>query len=121
MLTPEECARARAGAGDARLERLEDFIEANLTEPMTRETLASVVGVSLRTINRDFRARHGLGVMAFVRRRRLEAARRALLDAEPGSARIQDIALRFGFTEFGKFSAGYRRAFGELPSRTLHR
>ena len=121
MLTSDESAERRAGVGDARLDQLEDYIDANLTEPMTRETLANVVGVSLRTINRDFKARHGVGVMAFVRRKRLEAVRRALLDAELGSTRVQDVALHFGITELGRFSAAYRQAFGELPSRTLSR
>ena len=35
--------------------------------------------------------------------------------------RVSDVALRWGFTHFGRFSLEYRRMFGESPRETLKR
>ena len=37
------------------------------------------------------------------------------------SATVTDVALNSGFTQFGRFAAEYRKAFGELPSATVRR
>jgi transcriptional regulator GlxA family with amidase domain len=56
--------------------------------------------------------------MAFVKRVRLENARRALQrQGEPVS--VIDIASQCGFLNPGHFARDYRLAFGELPSQTL--
>jgi AraC-like DNA-binding protein len=40
----------------------------------------------------------------------------------PGqTSTISDIALKWGFRHMSRFSAYYRKAFGELPSNTLNR
>ena len=57
--------------------------------------------------------------MGFLRRRRLEAARRDLASAEPGSVTVTDVALRFGFAHLGRFAGSYFETFGELPSQAL--
>lgn len=54
-------------------------------------------------------------------RLRLHRTRRALLLAELGSISISQVMHRQGFFEHGRFSAEYRRAFGELPSQMLAR
>jgi AraC-like DNA-binding protein len=59
--------------------------------------------------------------MTFLRERRFEAARAALEAATPERETVTDIALRHGFSHLGRFSAEYRRRFGERPSETLSR
>ena len=49
---------------------------------------------------------------------RLEAAQRALLKAKRHET-VAEIAQRFGFSHLGRFSAQYRRLYGQLPSQTL--
>jgi AraC family transcriptional regulator, ethanolamine operon transcriptional activator len=51
---------------------------------------------------------------------RLNGALRDLLGAAPG-CRVADVAARWGFRHLPRFAEQYRRAFGELPSRTLQR
>ena len=49
----------------------------------------------------------------------MNAARRELRDASPGSTTVTRVATRWGFTELGRFAGEYRAMFGELPSETL--
>ena len=104
-----------------RVARVEDYLMAHLRDPITSDQLAQVSGVSIRTLSREFRVRHGVGPMGFLRQRRMEAVRRELLAAAPDSTRVSKIATQYGFTDWGKFSAAYKAAYGELPSQTLRR
>jgi tetratricopeptide (TPR) repeat protein/AraC-like DNA-binding protein len=51
---------------------------------------------------------------------RFDAARRELLRGLP-ETRVMDVALRYGFSHYGRFSVDYRRRFDETPSMTLKR
>jgi TolB-like protein len=82
--------------------------------------LVSHCGVSERTLRKHFRAFMGVSPLDYWRRLRLAAAREALLKGADGSS-ITEVAARFGFTHFGRFSQLYRRRFGETPSATLQR
>lgn len=42
-----------------------------------------------------------------------------LISARPENAKVSDIALRYGFTELGKFSLLYKSVYNERPSKTL--
>jgi AraC-like DNA-binding protein len=108
-----------ARSDEANLRHTEDWIVAHLDEPITRANLCAVSGMNLRTLTRAFRRRHGQSPMAFVRERRLDEVRRRLLGAIRAETSVSDIALDHGFCHLGRFSADYRRAFGELPSETL--
>ena len=92
-----------------------------LREPVTVDDVCAACGVSRRALFAAFQAHHAAGPMAWLRRRRLEAAR-ALLEkpARPGM-RVADVALELGFSHVGEFAAAYGRAFGEPPSSTLRR
>jgi len=59
--------------------------------------------------------------MAFLRDRRLEAARHELLVADAGEISVTEVALGLGFTHLSRFANEYRKAFGELPSETFRR
>jgi len=66
-----------------------------------------------------FQQKHGVGPMAFLRRRRLEAIYLELLSAEPSSKTVTQVASSYGFSHFGKFAIEYKTAFGESPSLSL--
>lgn len=115
-------ADTRRGGDDGypvSLRRAEDYILAHLADPMSLADIAEVAGVSARALSKAFRKRHGTGPMGFLKARRLEAAQRALLSAEPDQTTVTDIALHFGFIHLGQFAADYRKVFQELPSETL--
>jgi AraC-like DNA-binding protein len=107
--------------GDDRLRRAEEYLAARLRESVSLAEVAAAAGVSVRTLSRGFRERHGVGPIGFLHRRRLEAARGDLLATAPGYATVTEVAHRYGFAHTGRFAIAYRRAFGESPSTTLRR
>jgi AraC-like DNA-binding protein len=108
-------------AGDDSLRRAEEFLAASVSKAVSLAEVAAASGVSVRTLTRGFRERHGIGPIRFLHRRRLEAARRDLLASSPGEARVTDVAHRYCFAHTGRFAIAYRRTFGESPSETLRR
>ena len=103
----------------ALISRAEEYLCAHLTDPVSRAALADATGVSIRTLSRCFTKRWGTGPMGFLKARRMEAAYRDLLGAEPGETSVTEVASRYGFIQFGKFAGEFKRAFGESPSATL--
>jgi AraC-like DNA-binding protein/Tfp pilus assembly protein PilF len=100
--------------------RAMDAMQSGAGRSWTVTELASVAGVSSRTLQRQFLAFLGKTPGAMLRDINFERARRELLRGSPG-ARVMDIALCSGFQHCGRFSAEYRRRYGEKPSQTLNR
>ena len=114
-------APAPAGLRDeAPLRLAEAWIEQNLGEPIGVAEIAAAAGVGANALRAGFRARHGLGPLAFLRQRRLEHARRRLQAPLPTTS-VTAVALDCGFFHLGRFAASYRERFGEPPSATLAR
>jgi adenylate cyclase len=82
--------------------------------------LTMVSGVAERTLAKHFRNVLGLSPLNYARQLRLTAAREGFLHGAHGGS-VTEVATHFGFTHLGRFSAQYRRAFGEPPSTTLRR
>lgn len=99
---------------------VEEYIEANWDKPLDIETMANLSGVSARSLFRQFRKTRGHSPADFVKRVRLDHARRMLEQANSESSVVQ-IALKCGFQNAGHFARDYRVIFGELPSATLQR
>jgi AraC-like DNA-binding protein len=112
--------RPAADAAPRQVRRAEDFIDANLNQPITVEAIADATGVSARSIFKGFRDSRGCSPMEFVKSRRLERAHEMLRAAEPGVT-VTGVALSCGFANTGHFARNYRGRFGELPSETLAR
>jgi AraC-like DNA-binding protein/tetratricopeptide (TPR) repeat protein len=100
--------------------RVLDAMHANVGRRWRISELASVAGVSSRTLQRQFSCFLGKSPQAMQREIGLEQARQALLQGAPGD-KVRDVALRCGFPHFGRFSVEYRRRYGEAPSATLKR
>jgi AraC family ethanolamine operon transcriptional activator len=75
--------------------------------------------VSERTLEYAFREQVGMPPARYLRLRRLNGARRELRAAAPGTERVRDVAMRWGFWQLGRFAVEYRRLFAERPSDTL--
>ncbi len=111
--------RVMTTSPDLILERAERYIAGNLAEELTLDEIVTAAETSASTLLRAFRLHRGSTPMRYVKQLRLEAVHRALLAAEPGAATVSDLASDFGFLQFGRFAADYKRTFGELPSETL--
>ena len=96
------------------------YMRANMAERITLTGLASACGVPERTLLRQFQRFVGIAPLAYLRRMRLDAAKRELASAQNNAA-ICDIAMRCGFSHLGRFATEYRRLFGETPSSTRQR
>jgi AraC-like DNA-binding protein len=115
----EESGKRPSRSNPAGIRRAEDYLMANLSNPISIADVAAVAGMSARNLSRGFRHHRGTTIKEFIKERRLEAANRALLAAEPGETNVTRVALEFAFEQLGRFSAEYKKAFGELPSETL--
>jgi AraC-like DNA-binding protein len=97
-----------------------DYIERNLSAPLSVGDIARAVDTSVRTLQTQFRADLQQTPIGYVFNRRLERAREDLADASPGgTATVTTIASRWGFNHLGRFATSYRARFGESPSQTL--
>jgi AraC-like DNA-binding protein len=120
----EACWTAEVARGEGSrdvLLRAEEFLAAHMQTAVSLPEVAAAAGVSLRTLTRAFHNKHGVGPIGILRQRRMQAVRRDLLEAEPGSESVTRVALRYGFAHLGRFAGEYRKAFGEYPSETLRR
>jgi AraC-like DNA-binding protein len=96
-----------------------DYIHVHLTEPLGWETLCHQVGVSRRTLEYAFRNVSGVSPGQYIKLRRLAAARKMLVEADPAQTTVTSIALKYGFHHLGSFSIDYKSLYGESPSQTL--
>jgi AraC-like DNA-binding protein len=105
---PEPAGRHKAAMLAARRE-----IEASLGSPsLNVASLCRRLGISRSTLHRLFEAEGG--VQAYIRERRLEAARIAL--ADPGNGEhIYAIAERLGFSDAAHLSRLFRERFDQSP------
>jgi transcriptional regulator GlxA family with amidase domain len=108
-------------AGPRSLRRALAFIDDHAGEPITLAEIAAAAGLSPRGLQDAFRRRLGSTPMAELQRVRLAGAHDELEREDPASARVEEIARRWGFAHPSRFAAVYRRQYGELPSQTLRR
>ncbi|MWV47922.1 helix-turn-helix domain-containing protein [Rathayibacter sp. VKM Ac-2803] len=102
-----------------RLRQAVEYMYANAHLPLRTETIAEQAGVSLRTLQSEFRREFGFTAVDYLRRIRLDAVRKELRAGDPGAVTVSEVARRWGFAHLGRFSASYAHRFGERPSTTL--
>lgn len=100
------------------MRRFRELIEANAERPLYLPEVCSHLAVSHRALSYCCQEHLGMAPKRYFLLRRLWLARRALRDACPGTS-VTQIAMRYGFWEFGRFAVRYREMFGETPSATL--
>jgi AraC-like DNA-binding protein len=101
--------------------RLEDALTAQIGEQPSMSELCTKIGVPERTLRAFCEEALGMSPGQYLRLCRLNMVHSALLRADPGTARVAEIAQRYQFSELGRFAATYRAVFGETPSNTLRR
>jgi AraC family transcriptional regulator len=98
----------------ARIERVVDYVDANLDGDLSLTTLAGVANMSPFHFHRQFGAYTGMAVARLVRLLRLRRAAK-LLAFNPTRS-ITDIALASGFENPESFSRAFRQMHGQSPS-----
>lgn len=98
--------------------RAQAYIEQYAHEPLTVGGIAANAGISVRSLFSGFRKYRDTTPMAYLKDLRLDRVRAELRAGPTARGNVTRIALHWGFSHFGQFSADYRRRFGELPSQT---
>lgn len=113
----------KAGGSESRrdhiFKRLETTIARIPREVPSIGDLCRAAQVSERTLEYAFRDRFGMTPVSYLKTIRLNGVHKSLMESDPRSTRIADVAGRWGFRHMGQFAADYRGHFGELPSSTL--
>jgi AraC-like DNA-binding protein len=113
-------ATDRRDARPATVRRAVAYIEAHADSDISPADIAAAAHVTVRALQHAFRRHLDSTPMEYLRRVRLEGARRDLLAADPASgSTVTAIANRWGFLHQGRFGVNYRRAYGESPGQTL--
>ena len=88
-------------------------MDADLRHPWTITELAEQAGLTRTSFHAKFFRAFGVGPMDYLRIRRLEAAREALLYQ---GISVTDAAFQAGYTNPANFATAFRRRFGVAPS-----
>lgn len=99
-------------------EKAQRYVEANLKEKLTLESVARAIFSTRTRVARDFKAHTGMPLGAYLQHRRLEQARQFLTTTTDS---IATIARRSGFSDADYFSATFRRGEGMTPSEYRER
>ncbi len=95
------------------------IIEAHAAEELTPGDLARECNVTPRALQYAFRKHLGCTPQDYLRRVRLDLARRSLRNGTAQS--VSDAAAAYGFFNPGRFASDYRQVFDENPGQTLGR
>lgn len=106
--------------GQRRLRLARRYIHEHLGETLRLEDIAKACDSSVRSLTDAFRSQLNSSPTQYIREARLTAVRREFLQAPP-TARVTEIATRWGFTHLGRFSAWYKESYFESPHETLNK
>lgn len=97
-----------------------DLALRDASQPPNLAAICQQLGISRAHLQNCFRHSYGLTATQMLRAIRLHAVRRELREANrPVKAiSIGDVAARWGFWHWSRFTGDYRQHFGELPSAT---
>jgi len=104
----------RGGLAPVVRDRLADYIEAMLDQPLSLGQLAGLADLSEYHLARMFRISFGMAPYAWIAARRIDRARQLLANsAQP----LQWIAAACGYADASHFSHRFRGAVGAAPAR----
>lgn len=99
----------------ARFDRVFDYIDRHLFEPLSVDELSRQAHFSRFHFQRQFSAYTGLSTTRYIQLLRLRKASFQLVFQE--RRRITDIALETGFGNAESFSRAFKKCFGQTPSQ----
>lgn len=100
------------GLAPFQLRRVALFIEQNLDGPLALTALAAVAGLSPSHFARRFKAATALAPHQYVLARRVNGAKRLLLETD---MKLAEVALATGFSSQAHLTGVFRRSVGMTP------
>ncbi|MFJ8822909.1 AraC family transcriptional regulator [Streptomyces sp. NPDC102467] len=101
------------------VKRAMDAMRERPEHPFTTTELAAEARVGVRWLQEAFARYVGIPPMAYLRTIRLERVHAELIEADPLTSTVSEIAFRWGFGHLGRFAEQYRAKYGCVPSLTL--
>jgi AraC family transcriptional regulator len=111
--TPEREPTQLRGLSSTQMQRIEDYIEANLSEVIPIRRLSAHSRLSVSHFVRLFRRATGVSPHQYVLRRRVERARRMLTETDEP---IAQVALACGFSHQEHLTNIFKRQVGLTPT-----
>ena len=106
---------ARSYSSDSQIEELLRYINHNLTEDLSIETLARKYYLSKYHMMRKFKEETGYTIHNYIISKRLLLARTKISEGTP----ILKASQLSGFSDYTTFSRAYKKQFGTAPSQML--
>jgi len=113
LLGPRHAAPA-AAPQDPLVARARAIMQAHVDDPVSCDTIAQQLGLSLRQLERRFKQQSGLTLHNEYMLLRVEKAHQYL---QQTTLSVTEVSALTGFTSVEYFSKVYRRIFGVLPSK----
>lgn len=111
MTSTLHTAKATADKRNQTLKTATDYIHSFADKVISIEQLCLDTGINKRTLQRAFLDQYGMTPKAYQQSLRLNDAYKILLQSDPETTKVTDVALSQGYW--------HMRQFGELPSATL--
>jgi len=92
-------------------DRIVAYLEDNLGEKITLESVADRFYVSKSTVNRTFQKHMGTSFYRCLSQRRLLAAQQLIWEGTP----LEKVSVKVGFSDYATFYRAFRQAFGISP------
>ena len=102
----------------AKVDRTRDHIDACFAQPLAMQRLARDAATNQTKLSQAFREAYGMTIFEYVRRRRMEEARKLLRGS---SLSVTEIAFEVGYEHSCNFSVAFKRYFGVTPREHRNR
>ncbi len=112
LTEPSSDVQFDASAGARNYRRALQVIEEHLTEPLDTAALARLSHMSPSLLKKTFSRYAGVGVMEYIRTRKINHA----IPRLRAGGSVKEIAADLGFTDAGYFSTAFRRVTGHSPT-----
>ncbi|MDX1553376.1 MAG: helix-turn-helix domain-containing protein, partial [Marinobacter sp.] len=109
---PYGALQARRYHSDVAILRLQDWLDANYTRPVTLQSLGRLAGLTERSLIRRFKAATGDTPTGYLQILRIEAARQHL---ENSRAAVEEVTRLVGYEDVSSFSRLFRKHTGLAP------
>ena len=97
---------------------IKSYLLNSLEKNISVEEVARKFNISEKTFQNSFKSMYGMTPKYFIQKIKLNKAHEDLLSNKQ-DINVSNIAMKWGFTHFGRFSKYYKDVFGTLPSETL--
>lgn len=95
------------------------YLLESMQESTTIAQITEMFDISDKTLETSFKSLFGITPKRFMELLKLNRAHRELHEADAHNTTVSEIATKWGFSHFGRFSKDYKALFGTLPSESL--